>query len=66
MAIKPVASVSGVTERAVTLVDGSVVARFHRVTVQLSPDVLKVFDAHRQTGWFSREAGGQLFADIKG
>lgn len=51
---------------AITLEDSSVVAPFHRVTVQLSPDVLKVFDAHRQKGWFSREAGGQLFADIKG
>ncbi len=51
---------------AVTLEDSSVVVRFHRVTVRLSPEVLKVFDAHRQTGWFSREAGGQLFADIQG
>lgn len=50
---------------AVTLEDSSVVVRFHRVTARLSPDVLKIFDAHRQKGWFSREAGGQLFADIK-
>lgn len=50
---------------AITLEDNSVVARFHPVTVQFSPNVLKVFDAHRQTGWFSREAGGQLFADVK-
>ena len=50
---------------AVTLEDSMVVARFHHVTVQFSPGVLKVFDAHRQKGWFSREAGGQLFADIK-
>ncbi|AMX97866.1 hypothetical protein A4R28_32260 (plasmid) [Mesorhizobium ciceri] len=51
---------------AVTLEDSSVVARFHRVTVRFSPDVLRVFDGYRQTGWFSREAGGQLFADIEG
>jgi len=51
---------------AVTLEGNSVIARFNRVTVQFSPDVLKVFDAHRQKGWFSKEAGGQLFAAIDG
>lgn len=51
---------------AVTVEEGSVIARFHRVIVRFSPEVLRVFDAHRQTGWFSREAGGQLFADIDG
>ena len=50
---------------AITLEERSVVARFHRVTVQFSPEVLEVFDAHRQKGWFSREAGGQLFAKIE-
>lgn len=50
---------------AVTIEDGFIVARFHRVTVNFSPDVLTVFDAYRQTGWFSREAGGQLFANIE-
>ena len=51
---------------AVTLEDNTVVARFHRVTVKFSPDVLTVFETHRQTGWFNREAGGQLFAEIEG
>ncbi|MFD2051873.1 Mov34/MPN/PAD-1 family protein [Mesorhizobium calcicola] len=50
---------------AVALEDSTVIARFHCLTAQFSPDVLRVFDAHRQTGWFSKEAGGQLFADIK-
>lgn len=51
---------------AITIDDNSVIAQFHCVTVRLSPDVLRVFDTHRQTGWFSKEVGGQLFADIKG
>ncbi|WP_417410690.1 Mov34/MPN/PAD-1 family protein [Hoeflea sp.] len=51
---------------AVVLEDSFVVARFQCVTVQFSPAVLKVFDAHRQKGWCSREAGGQLFAKIEG
>jgi len=50
---------------AVILEDGSVVAEFPSVTVEFQSDVLKVFDAHRQTSCFSREAGGQLFADVK-
>jgi integrative and conjugative element protein (TIGR02256 family) len=51
---------------AVTLEDSSVIARFHCVTVRFSPDVLNIFDIHRQRGWFSREAGGQLFATVRG
>lgn len=51
---------------AVTLEGSSVAARFDRVTVLFSPDVLKVLDGHRQKGWLSKEAGGQLFATIEG
>lgn len=51
---------------AVSIEGGAVVAKFHRVTVRFEPAALEVFDAHRQKGWFRREAGGQLFADIKG
>lgn len=50
---------------ALVLEGDSVVARLHHVTLRLSPDVLKVFDAHRQKGWFSKETGGQLFAAIE-
>lgn len=47
-------------------VDGdTVVAKFYRVTVRFEPAALQIFDAHRQKGWFKREAGGQLFAEIK-
>lgn len=49
------------------VLDGDVaVAKFHCVTVRFAPQVLKVFNAHRQRGWFRKEAGGQLFADIDG
>ncbi|WP_322894137.1 MULTISPECIES: Mov34/MPN/PAD-1 family protein [unclassified Yoonia] len=51
---------------AVILEGDCVIARFNSVTVHFSPDVLRVFDDHRQKGWFSREAGGQLFAEIDG
>ncbi|KRB31022.1 hypothetical protein ASD99_21685 [Mesorhizobium sp. Root695] len=50
---------------AVILEGTSVIAQFDRVTVRFSSNVLAVFNARRQTGWFSKEAGGQLFADIK-
>lgn len=51
---------------AVIVEGGTVVATFDRVTVRFDPVALKMFDAYRQKGWFQREAGGQLFADIKG
>ena len=49
------------------IVEGdSVSARFNGLSVQFSHDVIKIFDAHRQKGWLSKEAGGQLFAAIDG
>lgn len=51
---------------AVILEDSSAVAQFQCVNVRFSPDVLIVFDAHRQKRWLSKEAGGQLFATIDG
>jgi integrative and conjugative element protein (TIGR02256 family) len=51
---------------AVVLDGDEVVAKFHRVTVRFGQGVLKMFDDHRQRGWFKREAGGQLFAKVDG
>lgn len=47
-------------------VDGdALVAKFYRMTVRFEPAALEIFDSYRQRGWFKREAGGQLFAEIK-
>lgn len=51
---------------ALILEGNFVVARFDGVTVRFSPDVLKVFNSHRQKRWLSKEAGGQLFAVMDG
>lgn len=49
---------------AITVQDPFIVARFPGATIQFSVEVLNVFDTHRQKGYFSKEAGGQLFAKI--
>lgn len=51
---------------AISLDGDAVVAKFHQVNVRFEPAALKIFDAYRQRGWFKREAGGQLFAEIRG
>ncbi|WP_315715373.1 MULTISPECIES: Mov34/MPN/PAD-1 family protein [unclassified Bradyrhizobium] len=36
------------------------------LAVRVSPQALAVFDAHRQRRFYHREAGGQLFARVRG
>lgn len=48
------------------VVDSYVIAlTLHGITVRFAPHVLQVFDSYRQRRWFSKEAGGQLFANVQ-
>lgn len=49
---------------ALNICGDALVIKFGRLIVRFDPLVLETFDAHRQSGWFKREAGGQLFANI--
>lgn len=37
-----------------------------RIAIRINPQALAVFDAHRQRRFYQREAGGQLFARVRG
>lgn len=37
-----------------------------RIAICISPQALATFDAHRQRRFYQREAGGQLFARVRG
>jgi integrative and conjugative element protein (TIGR02256 family) len=37
-----------------------------RISVRVDPQVLETFDIHRQRRFYQREAGGQLFAQVRG
>ncbi|MHC2276473.1 integrative and conjugative element protein (TIGR02256 family) [Bradyrhizobium diazoefficiens] len=40
--------------------------KVQQIAVRLSPQALATFDAHRQRRFYHREAGGQLFARVRG